>query len=309
MVELKNFIYRGFSAEYDDLMKMPIRRFGSINKLVVDPDVSCRYIIQEHSCDLPIDFVYIPGSGNRLLVGFHGAEMRKIADLPKFQFVGSLRSRTEPFVSFADSTLLKNEKLSIGWYAGDSLFDLSRNIAEVIRKIEKVLNFTKTILMGHSAGGLAAIAIGMQIPNSHAISVNGQTIAGIHRPWVIKNLYNSAFPELSSSEEMLERYPDRFDIRRMSSDRSSGATFTLFSHKDDPLSFSEYPHFPLLSEYFGLGSEGGLTEFGDALVPCRWETLNPSAHALPGTVLPFLQATLGEAVGVPITYDFVLPSR
>lgn len=306
---LNNFTYRGCSADYDDLMKMPIRRFDSIHKLEIDPEISSRYIIQEHHYDLPVDFVYVPGRGNRLLVGFHGAEMRKIADLPKFQFVGSLRSRAESFVSFSDSTLLKNEKLSIGWYSGDSEFDLSHNIARVIRMIEKAQDFTKTVLMGHSAGGLAAVVIGMQVPNSHAISVNGQTVAGIHRPWVIKNLYNFAFSDLSSEDDMLERYPERFDIRKTSAVRSPGSTFTLFSHKDDPISFHEYPHFPLLSEFFDLGSEGGVSDFGDALVPCRWETKNPSAHALPGTVLPFLQAVLGEQVDIPLTYNFVLPPR
>lgn len=49
MDELKSFTYRGCSAEYDNLMKMPIRRFDSISKLEIDPDISCRYVIQAHA--------------------------------------------------------------------------------------------------------------------------------------------------------------------------------------------------------------------------------------------------------------------
>ena len=54
------------------------------------------------------------------------------------------------------------------------------------------------------------------------------------------------------------------------------------------------PSFPKLAEHIGIDPElGGRTPNGDALVLCNWKT-EGSMHALPGSIIPFISATLGE---------------
>ncbi|ASN39642.1 hypothetical protein CGQ24_11855 [Arthrobacter sp. 7749] len=286
--------YRGQDSDFDDLMKVPILRFSSIEEVVFDLSSPARYIVLDPRYTLPVDFMLMPRQNKRLMVGFHGAEMRKIADLPKFQFGNSVGRRDESFLALTDSTLLQGEKLSIGWFVGNKETPLASLLSEVVNHAAAALGVEETVLVGHSAGGFAAIRVGMHVPNSRAVVVNAQTVAHLYHQWVVDEILETVFPECSSMQDMVAAYPDRFDLRVAAESRIESSSFTFYAHRDDRLTFQLFPHFPLLAEHFGLTDSGGRTDHGDAFVPCFWESKDPSPHALPGTVMPFLQRVLGE---------------
>lgn len=295
--------YRGQHSEFDDLMKVRIHRFSDLSALTFDLSSPGRYIVVDPSYSLPLDFLLIPGNGERLLVGFHGAEDRANTSLPKFQFVSSLQSRGESVLVLSDPTLLHSERMTIGWFSGNSRTPLADLLAVIVRAANSALGTTETVLVGHSAGGFAAILVGMQVENSRAISVNGQTVALHYYPWIVEHLQEDAYPECLSPEGMVERYPNRFDLRAAAMTRVPTSSFTYFAHRDDPISFEKFPHFQLLADHFEIPLNGGRTANGDAFVPCAWELLNPSPHALPGTIMPFVHLVLGEKPSRDIQFD------
>ncbi|MDO5500775.1 MAG: hypothetical protein Q4F67_13960 [Propionibacteriaceae bacterium] len=286
------------------MMGVPIRRFDSLDELAFDTAEPARYVITDSEYSLPLDALFYPRpDSNRLLVGLHGAEPRGNSTLPKFQFVRSFLSRTESLLFVSDSTLLQGPDINIGWYAGNRDTPLVDLMALAAKKAGATVNAEETILVGHSAGGFAAVLMGSRIPNSRAISVNGQTVVERYFPWAVSNLQTFAFPECENPAEMVLRYGNRLDLRIGLEHRLETASFTHFGNRSDPSSFGERPHFTLLAEHFGLTELGGITAHGDALVACDWGTQG-SGHAMPGSAIPFLNLVLDE--GQPseaITHD------
>lgn len=300
--------FRGneLSSNLDAIYNAVIYKYNNIDDIpwsdfLKQPDVPVRIILWEEKEVIPVDFLFIPRASNNLLVGLHGAESRTQADLPKFQFVRSfMNERTESLIFFSDSTLLLSDKLGLGWMVGNKE---SHFLVRVINTIHTVINKTgyqKTTLVGHSGGGFAAIAIGSQISNSLAISINGQVLVGAHEPWTVKALQQQVFPEELVTSAMISKYPERMDLRNILERRVENSTFAYFAHKGDPNTYFEYPHFKLLADSMKVSHQGGVNKNGDKLVLCNWDILGSSAHSLPGTVIPFIQFALGEEPKIDI---------
>lgn len=296
--------YRGSdpSEVRDSLYDVPIKRFFSLAEVSIDPNEAARYIVHESYDPLPLDFLVYPRKSRRLLVGLHGAEFRQEANLPKFEFVRSFLGREESLLFLSDSTLLHDDTINLGWMVGTADNHLIPRYTRIVAKVQEALRVERCVLVGHSAGGFTAIAIGSQLPGSYALSVNGQTVIEKYEPWTLRQLRKSVFPEVTTDQEMITAYPDRLDLRRILDDRAEGTSFAYFAHADDPNTMSRLPMFPELAEHLGVDPQaGGLTEAGDVMAVCRWQTApNVSASALPGTVLPFIDAILG----LPTEFDF-----
>lgn len=286
--------YRGKDSDWDDLLGVPIRRFKTMEQLEFDASSPARYIVQDDNSSLPIDLLFYPRDSDRLLVGFHGAEDRKFADFPKFQFVRSFLTRKESLLFISDSTLLQGEKINIGWCAGNARTPLATLLSRAVRKAGSTLGVRQTVLAGHSAGGFSAVLVGSRVPNSRAISVNGQSIVSRYEPWAVKNLLTEAFPECSSIEEMMSRYSKRLDLRAALRDRLNSSSFTYFGNAGDKSTFGEMNHYPLLAKSLGVEEKYGRTRRGDSFVLGSWGTPEDGGHALPGTILPFIELVLGE---------------
>lgn len=295
--------YRGDSAStlHDDVYDVPIRRYPTLDALTIDTTNPARYIVGGQS--LPLDFLVMPKRHERLLVGFHGLEARATTDLPKFQFVRSFGARPEASMFLSDSTLLLNEALSLGWMVGCDDTPLADLYGEAMRIVGAALGVTETLLVGHSAGGFAAMRVGCRVPNSRAVSVNGQVIATDYEPWTATALRDAVLPGRTVGE-LAEAWAERIDLRRALDARVEGSSFTYFGHRDDPVTMTRLQHYPPLAEWAGVGMAGGRTVGGDALVPCSWETADPSPHALPGSIVPFIALVLGEpAAGIDHDVD------
>lgn len=284
---------------FDEFYKAPIFRYREISE-VPWADFQSNYgkrvriIIQAHYSQLPLDMLYIPRDRRELLVGFHGAELQKEGKFPKFQFLRSfIPDRTESLLFVSDSTLLMPGMGNIGWMVGNSSIDIGIAYQKAIHAMVASLGVGKVVLVGHSAGGTAAIRVGAGIPNSTAVAVNPQLSAALHRSWVVTKIRKALFPECKSNDSMIESYRDRFDLWPTISSEREGK-FAWFAHADDSVSMTDYPHFPTITSLMDLPWNGGMSDRGDRLFLGRWETSNPNKHALPGAVLPFMKVALGE---------------
>ncbi|KHS52737.1 alpha/beta hydrolase [Brevibacterium linens] len=293
--------YRSSRERTDGIYNVKNISCDTVSTLMLDAELPARYSINDPNYSLPLDVLFYPRQSKRLLVGFHGAEPPS-SSLPKFQFVSSFRMRPEASLFLSDPTILQGESMTLGWIAGNSTTPVADLMSDIVKLAAAEVGATEVVLVGHSAGGFAAVQVGSRIPGSKAIVVNGQSVVGAHRPYTVENLRKFAFPEYASVDEMLNAYSHRLDLRLALDKRSDGASFTWFSHVDDRLSFTDHPHVPMLLDHFRLPSDGGITSFGDAVVPCRWTTSNPSVHALPGSVIPFLNLVLGDTPGTHIDH-------
>lgn len=298
---LINFRGSNIESNYDELYQAKIYRYEKLSDIPWltfqnDIDIPVRIIVWPKEEILPVDLLFIPRNSRQLLIGFHGAEARNQANLPKFQFVRSFTNeRTESLLFFSDSTLLLNEKIALGWMTGNSQSHFLPRVVSTINSASNALDYTHTTLVGHSAGGFSAIAVGSYISNSVAVSINGQVVVGAHEIWTVKALQEAIYPEEYIYTSMLSRYCERMDLRFFLKNRVSNSSFNLYAHKDDPNMMTTCPHFPILTKFFGIGLEGGVTSNNDSMVLCDWERKNNvSPHALPGTVIPFIQLSLGE---------------
>ena len=295
--------FRGSNIEnnYDELYQAKIYRYEKLSDIPWltfqnDIDIPVRIIVWPKEEILPVDLLFIPRNSRQLLIGFHGAEARNQADLPKFQFVRSFTDeRTESLLFFSDSTLLLDEKITLGWMSGNSHSHFLPRIVSTIKSVSSKLGYTNTTLVGHSAGGFAAIAVGSYISNSVAVSINGQVVVGAYEIWAVKALQEAVYPEEYTYTSMLSRYYNRMDLRFFLNNRVSTSSFNFYAHKDDPNMMTTCPNFPILTKFFELELDGGVTSNMDSIILCDWERKNNvSPHALPGSVIPFIQLSLGE---------------
>lgn len=299
------FEFRGSekSVKVDERTEAPIYRYEKISEVpwttfVQQPNQAVRIIVQSDENVLPLDVLYIPREHTRLLVGLHGAEFRN-TDLPKFQFVRSfVKTRKESLLFISDSTHLhKLGHIGICWYAGDPRTNISVLYAELINSLNEAIQTQETVLVGHSAGGTGAIKIGALIPNSRAISVNPQFAATLYHKWAVEGIKNYVYGNEKSVDDMLKNYPDRFSVRNSLMARHSSSKVYWFTHVDDGSSFGQYANFDAAIEHFEIDNKkGGWSKDGDLIISCNWAA-PPNAHALPGTIIPFIQIVLGEETG------------
>lgn len=249
----------------------------------------CRYriIVQESQSRLPLDMLFIPRESRDLLVGLHGAETSE-SDLPKFQYVRSFESsRNESLLFLSDPTpLLSRERIHISWYVGDTYTDVSNEYSSMVRDLSQRISLSSVTFVGHSAGATAAVRIASRVPGSLAVAVNGQYAANLY-PTDLEPIRRNAFPECASIDEMLSVYRDRFNLESALTEPEADFRVIWFTHKDDGSSFGKWPNFPTLLD--GMCRDAS----NCVAVLCDWE-YKQSAHALPNTVIPFLQIALRE---------------
>lgn len=98
-----------------------------------------------------------------------------------------------PSILVADPTLTDHAELNIGWYLGCEVFDASSAIARVLGKL--ALRFgLQYLLVGGSAGGFAALALGERLTEHSAVLCwNPQTDVMEYNPDDVQQLVDIAF--------------------------------------------------------------------------------------------------------------------
>lgn len=113
----------------------------------------------------------------------------------------------------SDPTLLKSEKLGIGWYLGCEENDATSDMAELVKAVAKGIDVktSNVISYGSSAGGFSALALASRIPDALAVAINPQTDATKYNPQPVGEMVEHCFPN-RTLEEVRQLYPLRVDM-------------------------------------------------------------------------------------------------
>lgn len=221
---------------WDDRHKVPVFEHDTIESLLLPVDQPSRNIVRAAGTPddcLDLETLFIPNDSETLIVALHGALVRADVDLPRFEWLGTLRDRSENLLFVADSTLSLSEKLTLGWYIGTAQDDLTTKIARLIERVRKLRGIKKIILIGSSGGGYAALALASLLDGACAIAFSPQTNVFDFTPGHTKNLLDYVFPEMSGPEEMMNRWPERFSLIERYKKSARPCSFLYFQNLGD----------------------------------------------------------------------------
>lgn len=162
-----------------------------------------------------LDSLLINKQTDVLIVALHGAINRRTKELPRFEWMRTIRNVEYSSLYFADPCLELDEKLELVWYTGWKELDLYPIIAEWIIQAARAIGATKILLFGASGGGLAALQISAYIPSSMALTHSCQTsisayrVAGI-RYGAQRSYLHAVMPHLTPTVP-LEQLPEEVD--------------------------------------------------------------------------------------------------
>lgn len=139
----------------------------------------------------------------RLLVLFHGAvtpERRHLVS--EFNTPKLAQLVDANIVAVTDPSLGRSPTLTAAWYAGHEGFPAQRLLAKLFRQIQDRLKIERTVYVGGSAGGFAALYYSWVSPGSVAIAVNPQTGLTRHRTSHLHSYRTACWPTLEAESPL-----------------------------------------------------------------------------------------------------------
>ncbi|MDK1329072.1 D-glucuronyl C5-epimerase family protein [Arthrobacter sp. zg-Y1143] len=284
---------------WDKRHEVPVYHFSSIEGSWIDPGHPSRIVITASGLPsdvLDIDSLFIPNDSDTLIVAFHGALVRNDVELPRFEWLGTLRERPENLLFVADTTLSLSDKLTLGWYIGTAEDDLTQKIARYIRHVQAVRGIKRTILLGSSGGGYAALALATLLEDSCAVAFSPQTNVFDFTQGHTDNLIKYVFPQYSNADELMKRWPERFSLIERYKVSPSPSRFIYFQNLGDIE--HNLKHKRPFAESLGVRLPNGRT-FDQA---ARFVAVNHGAgHVRPPTAeVPKLIVEASEMISRPI---------
>lgn len=160
-----------------------------------------------HSGGFPIDFLTKPVDSDTTVFFFHGA-MQNPLHLPVLSGGGISQDLNANRVFISDPSLVVDDTLLLGWYAGNQFQPtLQQDLVKIFRKILQDLGSTRAVFFGGSGGGFAALFFASFFENSLALFFNPQTILrNYSRPSVVAYA-EKAFGIPAITENPLEFLP------------------------------------------------------------------------------------------------------
>ncbi|MBG6190582.1 pimeloyl-ACP methyl ester carboxylesterase [Arthrobacter sp. CAN_A212] len=127
--------------------------------------------------NIPLDFLVVNEKSDVLVVALHGATDRAKYKLPRFEWLNTVAGNGYSSLYFSDPTLKMKDAsyFQLAWYAGWPEIDLNAIMAEVVRSAAAQLGSKHILVVGASGGGFAALQLAARLPDSIAVSLNGQT--------------------------------------------------------------------------------------------------------------------------------------
>ena len=140
----------------------------------LDADTYPRGVLTVMHRGIPIDVRHDPAGHDTTTIFFHAALSKAAARFPIF--AGGLMSEGLPTnrIHISDPTLLLDEKLGLGWYAGNAQQPkLQSTIRFILRAL--VPEGQHVVTFGASGGGFAALYYATRFEGGIAVPVNPQT--------------------------------------------------------------------------------------------------------------------------------------
>lgn len=155
-----------------------------------------------------------------LIVTFHGVLQRSKYQLPRFEWLNSLRSLGHNVVSFGDPTMDLVPSLEGGWWLGTALTDLQPHLADVVTRIREGIGADHLMLTGSSMGGYGALQLGGYFPDSTVVAFNPQTdVRRYHAKRVTRTAMGAVFGTDAEPDPIRVSVIDRYAGTDMSPSR------------------------------------------------------------------------------------------
>jgi hypothetical protein len=160
---------------------------------------------EEQTARIRIPFKIKEGSGNTLVVLFHGSMKRDQRPFPFFQPFFPVPAHQ---ISISDPTMFADPLMTTGWYLGSEGDDLPKHLSSFILEQAARLECTRRVYVGGSAGGFAALLYSNLDPGSIAIAANPQTnLKSYFIPSGIERLRRVCWPSADNLENFSHLAP------------------------------------------------------------------------------------------------------
>lgn len=162
----------------------PVNSVTDINELTITDSLGASRYRYEYPGGQILDALLVNRGAKMLVCTFHGAIHRKKWELPRFEWLSTLRNLGYDLnaMFFSDPTLWMDESIQLGWFAGWPGSNVQRDIAGWITAAANALGCETVMLLGSSGGGFAALQVSALIPGSLCLPFNPTT--HIHKYWV-----------------------------------------------------------------------------------------------------------------------------
>ncbi|MCD1287686.1 hypothetical protein CV023_17930 [Brevibacterium sp. CCUG 69071] len=242
----------------------PIKYWADTASVLINSEQSptgkTRHIVQsgvDAFSNLALDSLYVRGRGDVLIVSLHGALVRNDVELPRFEWLAALESRSEHKLFIADSMLFKSENLTLGWYIGNESCDLPPLIANYVKRVMYCIGADKVVFVGSSGGGYASLAISTYIDNSSVVCFTPQTNVWKFSKGHTDNLLSEAFPSFDNVEDANSSDPRRFSLIERYREPSRKNKFIYIQNSGDVGHLQT--HFKPFAESLGVRLPNGRT--------------------------------------------------
>jgi pimeloyl-ACP methyl ester carboxylesterase len=200
------------------------------------------------------------GNSDTLLVISHGALPRTKYTLPRFEWLASLKGRSENLMFLSDTALESFAELELAWFTGDAKDDLTSRYADLVAKAAAQIGADKVLFLGGSGGGFASLALASQTPGSRALVFNPQT--SIRKYWnkSVRQYANHLFPEFESLTE-IDTLGSRANMVRRYASIPVLNSQIIYVQNDDDSHHMEH-HLKPFAATFGMEPVNGVSKDG-----------------------------------------------
>ena len=156
---------------------------------------------------LPIDILVIPAESDITIFFFHGA-IEPDFTVPVLSGLGISGGLKANRVFISDPSLVLDESLLLGWYAGNKLqSQLQETLKIIIAAVASSLDSDRLIFFGGSGGGFASLYFAHHFDNSLALVFNPQTDIAKYTQRAIRDYTSKAFNVPAGTPDPLSHLP------------------------------------------------------------------------------------------------------
>lgn len=142
------------------------------------------------------------GSTPALVVLFHGAVDRAKRKIPYFAPFLAETDCAAHQVSVSDPSMERPGTFAAAWYCGHAGLALQKLLPDLLQAIATALGARRTVYLGASSGGFAALFTAGNHPGSVAVAVNPQTVFARYLEGPITRYRTGCWPETARNVDL-----------------------------------------------------------------------------------------------------------
>jgi hypothetical protein len=191
---------------FDDFYKLPIVTHSSVDAFAEQAIGLAIHLV--HSDGLRIPVLGNLFRGEQLNVGFHGSIDRATKRIPVFERRSWLARRPDPFIVIADPSLELAPELTLAWYTGTDEADIVPTLRKIVRAAGQAVGASRTLLIGNSGGGFAALQVGRESADCVSVVFAPQIEVVRFHAQIVRQYLQHCFPG-TTIDSALAAHPTR----------------------------------------------------------------------------------------------------